>query len=57
MTFRERFKLMSQGIVENDAHLTYLGSMRRDWLWCLKLKQYPSVACGVLFVTVIQRTH
>jgi hypothetical protein len=26
MTFRERFRLMSQGIVENDAHLTYLGS-------------------------------
>jgi hypothetical protein len=26
MTFRERFKLMSQGILENDAHLTYLGS-------------------------------
>jgi hypothetical protein len=28
MTFRERFRLMSQGIVENDAHLTYLGSKR-----------------------------
>ena len=26
MTFRERFRLMTQGIVENDAHLTYLGS-------------------------------
>ena len=26
MTFRERFRLMSQGIVENDAHLAYLGS-------------------------------
>jgi hypothetical protein len=26
MTFRQRFRLMSQGIVENDAHLTYLGS-------------------------------
>lgn len=26
MTFRERSKLMSQGIAENDAHLTYLGS-------------------------------
>ena len=26
MTFRERFKLMSQGIVENDAHLTYLAA-------------------------------
>ena len=26
MTFRERFRLMSQGIVENDAHLSYLGS-------------------------------
>ena len=25
MTFRERYRLMSQGIVENDAHLTYLG--------------------------------
>jgi hypothetical protein len=28
MTFRERFRLMSQGIVENDAHSTYLGSKR-----------------------------
>ena len=26
LTFTERFKLMSQGIVENDAHLTYLGA-------------------------------
>lgn len=26
MTFAGRFRLMSQGIVENDAHLTYLGS-------------------------------
>jgi hypothetical protein len=26
LTFRERFKLMSQGIVENDAHLAYLGA-------------------------------
>jgi hypothetical protein len=26
LTFRERFRLMSQGIVENDAHLAYLGS-------------------------------
>jgi len=26
MSFNERFRLMSQGIVENDAHLTYLGS-------------------------------
>ena len=26
LTFTERFKLMSQGIVENDAHLTYLGT-------------------------------
>ena len=26
MTFRQRFRLMSQGIVENDAHLTYLSS-------------------------------
>jgi len=26
MTFRERSRLMSQGIVENDAHLTYLAS-------------------------------
>ena len=24
--FRERFRLMSQGIAENDAHLTYMGS-------------------------------
>ena len=28
MTFRERFRLMSQGLLENDAHLTYLGSKR-----------------------------
>jgi len=26
LTFRERFKLMSQGIAESDAHLTYLGT-------------------------------
>ena len=26
LTFRERFRLMSQGLVENDAHLTYLGA-------------------------------
>jgi hypothetical protein len=26
LTFTERFKLMSQGIIENDAHLTYLGT-------------------------------
>ncbi len=26
MTFRRRFKLMSQGIVESDAYLTYLGA-------------------------------
>jgi hypothetical protein len=26
LSFSQRFKLMSQGIVENDAHLTYLGS-------------------------------
>jgi len=26
MTFRQRFRLMSQEIVENDAHLTYLGA-------------------------------
>jgi len=26
LAFSERFKLMSQGIVENDAHLTYLGT-------------------------------
>ena len=26
LSFSERFKLMSQGIVENDAHLTYLGA-------------------------------
>jgi hypothetical protein len=25
-TFRKRFKLMSQGIAENDAHLAYLGA-------------------------------
>ncbi len=26
LTFRERFRLMSQGIVESDAHLAYLGT-------------------------------
>ena len=26
LSFSERFKLMSQGIVENDAHLKYLGT-------------------------------
>jgi len=26
LTFRERFRLMSQGIVENDARLAYLGT-------------------------------
>jgi hypothetical protein len=26
LTLRERFKLMSQGIVEKDAHLAYLGA-------------------------------
>jgi hypothetical protein len=26
LTFLERFKLMSQGISESDAHLTYLGA-------------------------------
>jgi hypothetical protein len=26
LSFSERFKLMSQGIVENDTHLTYLGT-------------------------------
>lgn len=26
LTFMERFRLMSQGITENDAHLTYLGA-------------------------------
>jgi len=26
LTFRKRFRLMSQGIVENDAHLAYLGA-------------------------------
>ena len=25
-SFRERFRLMSQGIAENDAHLAYLGT-------------------------------
>ena len=25
MTFKERFRLMSQGIIERDAHLAYLG--------------------------------
>jgi hypothetical protein len=28
LSFRERFDLMSQGIVENDAHLNYLGAKR-----------------------------
>jgi len=26
LSFRERFRLMSQGIAENDAHLAYLGA-------------------------------
>ena len=26
MPFRDRFRLMSQGIVENDAHLIYLSA-------------------------------
>jgi hypothetical protein len=26
LTFMERFRLMSQGVIENDAHLTYLGA-------------------------------
>jgi hypothetical protein len=26
LSFRERFRLMSQGIVENDAHLAYLNT-------------------------------
>ena len=26
LSFKERFDLVSQGIVENDAHLTYLGA-------------------------------
>jgi hypothetical protein len=26
LNFIERFRLMSQGIVENEAHLTYLGA-------------------------------
>jgi hypothetical protein len=26
LTFRERFRLVSQGIVENDAHLAYLSA-------------------------------
>ena len=26
LSFRERFTLLSQGIVENDAHLAYLGT-------------------------------
>lgn len=29
LTFRERFKLMSQGIVESDAHLAYLSTRSR----------------------------
>jgi hypothetical protein len=28
LTFRERFALLSQGIVENDAHRAYLGTRR-----------------------------
>jgi hypothetical protein len=28
LSFKERFKLMSQGIVENDTHLFYLGTKR-----------------------------
>jgi hypothetical protein len=26
LTFRERLTLMSQGIIENDAHLAYMGT-------------------------------
>jgi len=26
LTFRKRFRLMSQGVVENDAHLAYLST-------------------------------
>ena len=26
LTFRQRFRLMSQGIVENDAHSAYVGT-------------------------------
>ena len=26
LTFRQRFRLLSQGVVENDAHLAYLGT-------------------------------
>jgi len=26
LTFRNRFRLMSQGVVENDAHLAYLST-------------------------------
>jgi hypothetical protein len=26
LIFRERFRLMSQGVIENDAHLAYLGT-------------------------------
>jgi hypothetical protein len=29
LSFKARFKLMSQGIVERDAHLTYLGIKSR----------------------------
>jgi hypothetical protein len=28
LTFRERFRVMSQGIVENNAHLAYLSTRR-----------------------------
>jgi hypothetical protein len=46
MTFRERFRLMSQGIVENDAHVD-LPSFQESsdqcgsiGVWRLKLNQY-----------------
>jgi hypothetical protein len=26
LTFMDRFRLMSQGLIENEAHLTYLGA-------------------------------
>jgi hypothetical protein len=26
LTFKERFKLMAQGIAENDAHVVYVGA-------------------------------
>lgn len=29
LSFKERFSLMSQGIVENNTHLVYLGSKSR----------------------------